>query len=248
MSLRRPYMEDVLDVIREIQLIFSVRKMEKSSILREEAIRIVADRELSRDRSSNDNSAKNSIQDACTRRLNLSPNSIGEFDRLVEEWLSGHSEHLRSILLPQTKNARLRDDIESLLKGDSFPITPIAADMREPIDTRRIKEETYRILRDTALSRRIKTINNFKCQICNLALKIGNDRPYAEAHHIKPLGVPRNGPDEGGNIICVCPNCHVLLDYGAIKLNSVELNSTSEHEISTEYIDYHNVNIFNKIE
>lgn len=244
MSLHRSCIEDVLDVIQEIQRMSSLGEMEEPSTLRKKSIRTVADREL-RHRFSNRDSANKSIHDACSRRLNL---SIGEFDRAVEEWLSGNPEHLNTILLPQAENKRQRNEIESLLKVDWLPITPIAADIREPIETRRIKEETYRILRDTALSRRIKTINDFKCQICDLALKIGKDKPYAEAHHIKPLGVPHNGPDEGGNIICVCPNCHVLLDYGGIELNPEELNSTSEHNISTEYINYHNENIFNKIE
>ena len=32
-------------------------------------------------------------------------------------------------------------------------------------------------------------------------------------------GIPHNGPDKLENMICVCPNCHVLLDFGVIRLN-----------------------------
>jgi predicted restriction endonuclease len=64
---------------------------------------------------------------------------------------------------------------------------------------------------------------------------------YAEAHHIKPLGAPHNGPDVRANILCVCPNDHVLLDYGAIKLYGNHLK-----EVGQEYIDYHNENIYAK--
>ena len=249
MSLQRSYIEDVLDVIREIQLISSGEKMgQMLSTLRRRAVRTVATRELERRRFSNFDSAKKSIHDACSRRLKPSITNIGDFDVAVEQWLSGNPEGLRSILLPKADNARQRNEFESLLnKVNSQPITPIAADIREPIETQRIKVETYRILRDTALAREIKRTYKYKCQICYQTLMIAGDTPYAEAHHIKPLGAPHNGPDEGGNIICVCPNCHVLLDYGGIILDSKQLNSTSEHKISTEYIDYHNVNIFNKI-
>ena len=37
-------------------------------------------------------------------------------------------------------------------------------------------------------------------------------RRHAEICHIKPLGRPHNGPDVPENILCLCPNCHVLLD------------------------------------
>ncbi len=113
MSLRRSCIEDVLDVIREIQRISSVGRMEKSSTLRGDAIRTVANRELSRKRFSHRDSAERSIHDACARRLNL---STGEFDELVEEWLLGNPARLRSTLLPKAKNTRQEDDINSLLK------------------------------------------------------------------------------------------------------------------------------------
>jgi len=38
--------------------------------------------------------------------------------------------------------------------------------------------------------------------------------PYAEAAHIRPLGDPHNGPDTPDNILCLCPNHHVLFDHG----------------------------------
>jgi predicted restriction endonuclease len=119
--------------------------------------------------------------------------------------------------------------------------TPIAQDIGDTIQPERIKQETYRILRDTALAREIKESNKYRCHICGQILKLHDERPYAEAHHIKPLGFPHDGPDVRGNILCVCPNDHVLLDYGAIKLDESQLP-----EISKEYIDYHNEYIFGK--
>jgi predicted restriction endonuclease len=55
--------------------------------------------------------------------------------------------------------------------------------------------------------------------------------------------MPHNGPDVKSNIIVVCPNHHVMLDYGAINLNK-ELLRLNNHVISNEYIEYHNSEIY----
>lgn len=119
--------------------------------------------------------------------------------------------------------------------------TPVAIDIEASSQPERVKQETYRILRDTALARMVKESNQYKCQICSQTLKLSDNSPYAEAHHIMPLGAPHNGPDVRNNILCVCPNHHVLLDYGAIKLDNNSLKG-----IGKEYIDYHNENIYGK--
>ncbi|MFZ0051344.1 MAG: HNH endonuclease [Desulfobaccales bacterium] len=119
--------------------------------------------------------------------------------------------------------------------------TPIATDIEEPNQPERVKQETYRILRDTVLAREVKEFNKYKCHICGQILRLKDEQSYAEAHHVKPLGSPHDGPDVRENILCVCPNHHVMLDYGAIKLDKQQLTS-----IAGEYIDYHNENIFTK--
>lgn len=119
--------------------------------------------------------------------------------------------------------------------------TPVAIDIEDPSQPERVKQETYRILRDTVLARTVKEANQYQCQICGQTLKIKDNMPYAEAHHIIPLGAPHNGPDVHDNILCVCPNHHVLLDYGAIKLDETNLKG-----IGKGYINYHNENIYGK--
>ena len=119
--------------------------------------------------------------------------------------------------------------------------TPRAIDIEDPSQPERVRQETYRILRDTALARTVKESHQYRCQICGQTLKLGDSTSYAEAHHIVPLGTPHNGPDVRGNILCVCPNDHVLLDYGAIKLNETRLEG-----IGKKFIDYHNENIYGK--
>lgn len=108
----------------------------------------------------------------------------------------------------------------------------------------RVLQIVSRVIRDTILSHNIKLIYDCKCQLCGTAIVIKESKQfYAEAHHIKPLGVPHNGPDILENILCVCPNHHVQLDYGAIKIDKVNIYRHPEHIISDEFISYHNQNI-----
>ncbi|MEV5469744.1 YDG/SRA domain-containing protein [Streptomyces griseoincarnatus] len=76
-----------------------------------------------------------------------------------------------------------------------------------------------RLIRDTAAAQRIKHLHGGKCQLCGLRLLGPDGRPYSEGAHIRPLGKPHNGPDVEPNIICLCPNCHVRLDMGAVTLD-----------------------------
>ncbi|WP_321280164.1 HNH endonuclease [Marinifilum fragile] len=101
------------------------------------------------------------------------------------------------------------------------------------------------IQRDKKIVQEIKSLYDNTCQICGVGLKITSDIKYSEIHHIKPLGKPHNGPDILGNLICVCPNHHVMLDLGAIPLE-IDRFKLSKHEIDLEFIEYHNENIFSK--
>ncbi|WP_448268142.1 HNH endonuclease [Nostoc sp. DSM 114159] len=108
----------------------------------------------------------------------------------------------------------------------------------------RVLQKTYRILRDTQLTCKIKLLHNHLCQLCNTSIVLVNKKSYSEAHHIKPLGRPHNGPDIASNIIVLCPNHHVMLDYGVMKLDNSKIRSNTGHSISEEFIKYHNENIF----
>jgi 5-methylcytosine-specific restriction protein A len=109
-----------------------------------------------------------------------------------------------------------------------------------------IKEE--RVIRDTKVSAWVKHIHDYQCQICGIALQLNDTDLYAEAHHIRPLGEKHNGPDVVENVICVCPNHHALLDYGAIAIDRSMLLNIDGHEINDEYIEYHNNVIYKKKE
>ncbi|HMB93695.1 MAG TPA: YDG/SRA domain-containing protein [Rhodothermales bacterium] len=116
---------------------------------------------------------------------------------------------------------------------------------------RRIKATTLRIVRDTKQAKRIKKLYNYRCQICNIRLE-GSAGAYAESAHIRPLGKPHFGSDSPDNILCLCPNHHVLFDYGGFTIADDltlvgfegHLNVHPRHKISLENIHYHQEHYF----
>ncbi|WP_075491929.1 HNH endonuclease [Enterococcus thailandicus] len=98
-------------------------------------------------------------------------------------------------------------------------------DIEEQISTgkkgqpERIKTMVNRIIRDTALIKRIKSKYNNQCQICGENIKLPNGKYYSEGHHLKKLGGIHQGPDVEENIIILCPNHHVEFDYGIIAID-----------------------------
>jgi hypothetical protein len=127
---------------------------------------------------------------------------------------------------------------------NQIPGTPAAVDLKEPEEPKKSKVHIYRVLRDTLLARALKTLHKNSCQICGLALPLSQRNTYAEVHHIKPVGSPHDGPDIAANILVLCPNHHVLCDYGAIELDTSKLRKHLHHPIGSEYIEYHNERIF----
>lgn len=103
-----------------------------------------------------------------------------------------------------------------------------------------------RIIRDSEKTRRVKRMYDHRCQVCGVRLEPAGI-PYAEAAHIQPLGKPHDGPDDLDNILCLCPNHHVLFDFGGfsiaddlslIGLNGM-LSRLPKHPINPAYLAYH---------
>lgn len=112
---------------------------------------------------------------------------------------------------------------------------------------RRQEVEVSRIVRDSARARRIKALYSHRCQMCGTRLECPAG-PYSEAAHIRPLGVPHHGPDTEDNILCLCPNHHVLFDNGAISIaDDLSLNGDDgnvltvyrNHHINRHHVAYH---------
>jgi putative restriction endonuclease len=84
-----------------------------------------------------------------------------------------------------------------------------------------------RISRRIQVSLAIKKLHDHTCQVCDTKLVI-EGRGYAEGAHIRPLGSPHDGRDTPDNMLCLCPNCHVLFDNGGIQIDE-DLRITSAH-------------------
>ena len=114
-----------------------------------------------------------------------------------------------------------------------------------PADRR--ESTVSRVVRNSALSERVKRLHDFRCQICNVRLET-TFGPYAEGAHIVPLGQPHNGPDVLENLLCLCPNDHVQFDYGALFVlddlvvedregkQVAKMRTVSEHSIDPQYL------------
>lgn len=120
----------------------------------------------------------------------------------------------------------------------------------------RVEQTILRIVRQTALARTVKELYEYTCQVCDTALPTAAG-PYAEAAHIRPLGRPHYGHDALSNLLCLCPNDHVLFDFGAITVSPATLHVTGErsregrtltivpqHHVDPLSLDYHNEAIF----
>jgi len=110
----------------------------------------------------------------------------------------------------------------------------------------RVETTTLRIVRDTRLSRMVKEAHDYRCQVCDVQLSVPSGY-YAEAAHVKPLGTGHDGPDIEGNVLCLCPNHHVLFDRGTLWIDAdmnVQPNGTPLLRqdicpVDPEYIEYH---------
>lgn len=136
---------------------------------------------------------------------------------------------------------------------DGFAICRFHLIASEPLDAagetgpaNSIATTIQRIVRDTALSRRVKELHGFQCQACGTTLQCEGG-PYAEAAHIRPLGSPHHGPDALENLLCLCPNHHVLFDNGGftiaddLRLIGVPgmLKCARGHAVDRQHLAYH---------
>ena len=111
---------------------------------------------------------------------------------------------------------------------------------------RRLTGTVQRIIRDPKLGKWVKSLYEYKCQVCGVQISTSAGY-YAEAAHIKAVGEPHNGPDILENLLCLCPNHHLMFDKGvfvikddlSLKGADGKLRVHKEHMISKEFIEYH---------
>ncbi|SDZ45550.1 Predicted restriction endonuclease [Amycolatopsis xylanica] len=107
-----------------------------------------------------------------------------------------------------------------------------------------------RVIRSTVVGDRVKRIHDHTCQLCGIRLSV-KGRGYSEGAHIQPLGGSHAGPDIPSNVLCLCPTCHVLFDYGELTVAedlalihggerlARKLRVHPDHGIGAEYLSYH---------
>ncbi len=138
----------------------------------------------------------------------------------------------------------------------SLPTSPVLQLRDHDAPTMRVEQTIQRIVRDTRVTRQVKQIHDFTCQVCSVCLPTPI-APYAEAAHIRPLGRPHDGRDVLSNVLCICPNDHVLFDFGAITVSPETFAITGDrsvegrtlllrprHHIDPANLDYHREAIF----
>ncbi|UUN27098.1 YDG/SRA domain-containing protein [Streptomyces sp. FIT100] len=112
---------------------------------------------------------------------------------------------------------RLPDTQQELTEVEQHVAEMLEFDTAEKFPETRTTQ-VQRLVRDAAAARRIKDLYEGQCQVCRTRLVGGDGRTYSEGAHVRPLGKPHDGPDVERNILCLCPNCHVRLDTGAISI------------------------------
>jgi putative restriction endonuclease len=106
-----------------------------------------------------------------------------------------------------------------------------------------------RLVRSIKVADYVKAVHDFTCQACGIRLQLGA-RAYAEGAHIRALGAPHHGPDIPANMLCLCPNCHVLFDNGALLVDddlcvrvngkpTGALRTHASHIINPAHVAYH---------
>jgi putative restriction endonuclease len=139
-----------------------------------------------------------------------------------------------------------------LLADASAPQSEVA---EEPASYEPLRRQAtvLRLVRDSTIMSKVKRLHRFACQVCGIVLD-GPKGPYAEAAHIRPLGSPHHGPDKLDNVLCLCPNHHVLFDLGAWSIAedgnllglAGRLRITAEHLLNEKHIAYHRTRIYVK--
>jgi predicted restriction endonuclease len=127
--------------------------------------------------------------------------------------------------------------VRSNYEGEFDDITPVAIDVDASELPKRVRAEISRIVRDVPEARALKRRYKGQCQLCGEYLEIAPGEFYLEVHHLQPLGKDHKGPDLRENMICVCPNCHVLLDLTVKRIKRLKV---SLHAIGDKFISYHN--------
>jgi putative restriction endonuclease len=136
------------------------------------------------------------------------------------------------------------------LAADGTPV-PVPPGLLPTGPAPRAETTVQRIVRSSEVSRRVKEMHGYVCQMCGEMIAIASGA-YAEGAHIRPLGRPHDGPDVEANVLCLCPNDHVRFEFGTYVIGDDlvvtdrvtgrtigALRTVAGHRIDTAHVAYH---------
>ncbi len=117
----------------------------------------------------------------------------------------------------------------------------------------RFESRVSRVIRDTRTAQELKSLYEFRCQVCGFRLEPSPGTFYIEVHHVRPLGGGHDGLDTSNNMLVLCPNHHAMFDFGIPRFlspNDIEMAGTrypltTKHHLAPDVITYHN-NVIHK--
>lgn len=137
--------------------------------------------------------------------------------------------------------------------AESVEIIDEPVDMALPTGTEKpgcARTVVERVVRSVSVAAAVKQLYADTCQACSTRLDLPGGRRYSEGAHIRPLGGNHKGHDTPSNVLCLCPNCHVLFDNGAMIIDTdlkvvvngvvmTGLTISADHDIDEEFFQYH---------
>jgi hypothetical protein len=113
MSYGKDKVNDILVVLESMRCSYSRKghHNRNTTELRKNAVNEIAEHELQAKRYLNLISAKNTIHDACARRLKPDVKSISHFDELADQWLRQNSTALKDVLLKHSEFSSQRTTV-----------------------------------------------------------------------------------------------------------------------------------------
>ena len=134
---------------------------------------------------------------------------------------------------------------------DSFTPGEISLSLErgEDLPPLRRTSTVNRRVRNSTVADSVKRLYDNTCQICGIQLRTAAGT-YAEAAHIRPLGIPHDGPDILENLLCLCPNCHKEFDGHALTVHDNykvyefdryknDMFVHDRHHLKASYLAYH---------
>lgn len=127
--------------------------------------------------------------------------------------------------IEQGDPASISNDLDVILKNDdAHEIDMLLQELQVTQTPNRVERTVKKLVRNSKIARLIKQRQNYICEVCGREPFIQNNGEfYAEADHIKPLGL--GGLDTPANMRCLCSQCHAVITHGADNVVSKLLES-----------------------